>query len=66
MNELKALGNDAAHVEAKEYDNIGSGEAEDLIQFGERDTQGALSIGGALLRDYRLGRPLKTALSYFF
>ena len=25
MNELKALGNDAAHIEAKAYDNIGAG-----------------------------------------
>jgi hypothetical protein len=26
MNELKALGNDAAHIEAKAYDNIGADE----------------------------------------
>lgn len=31
MFELKALGNDAAHIEAKDYDNIGRDEAEDGI-----------------------------------
>jgi len=35
MNELKALGNDAAHVEAKAYDNIGREEAEDSIELSK-------------------------------
>lgn len=35
MSELKALGNDAAHVEAKEYDNIGREEAEDSIELAK-------------------------------
>jgi hypothetical protein len=35
MNELKALGNDAAHVEAKAYDNIGADEAQDSIELGK-------------------------------
>ena len=33
--ELKALGNDAAHVEAKAYDNIGREEAEDSIELAK-------------------------------
>lgn len=35
MNELKALGNDAAHIEAKAYDNIGAAEAEDSIELAK-------------------------------
>jgi uncharacterized protein DUF4145 len=35
MGELKALGNDAAHVEARAYDNIGREEAEDSIELAK-------------------------------
>jgi hypothetical protein len=35
MGELKALGNDAAHVEAKAYDNIGLDEAADSIELAK-------------------------------
>lgn len=35
MGELKALGNDAAHIEARAYDNIGREEAEDSIELAK-------------------------------
>lgn len=35
MGELKALGNDAAHVQAKAYDNIGQDEAKDSIELAK-------------------------------
>ncbi len=35
MTELQALGNDAAHVEAKAYDEIGKDEAEDSIALAK-------------------------------
>ncbi len=35
MGALKALGNDAAHVEAKNYDQIGEGEAADSIELAK-------------------------------
>ena len=35
MSELKALGNDATHIEAKAYDNIGREEAEDSIELAK-------------------------------
>lgn len=35
MFELKALGNDAAHIKAKAYDNIGAEEAEDSIELAK-------------------------------
>jgi hypothetical protein len=35
MGELKALGNDAAHIEAKDYDKIGQEEAADSIELAK-------------------------------
>lgn len=50
MNELKALGNDAAHVEAKEYDNIGSGEAEDSIELAKEILKALYQLEGLIAR----------------
>jgi hypothetical protein len=50
MNELKALGNDAAHVEAKEYDNIGSGEAEDSIELAKEILKALYQLKGLIAR----------------
>ena len=35
MSELKALGNDAAHIEAKAYENIGEEEASASIDLAK-------------------------------
>jgi hypothetical protein len=50
MNELKALGNDAAHVEAKEYDNIGSAEAEDSIELAKETLKALYQWKGLIAR----------------
>jgi Domain of unknown function (DUF4145) len=50
MNELKALGNDAAHVEAKEYDNIGAGEAEDSIELAKEILKALYQLKGLIAR----------------
>ncbi len=50
MNELKALGNDAAHVEAKEYDNIGQGEAEDSIELAKEILKALYQLKGLIAR----------------
>lgn len=50
MNELKALGNDAAHVEAKAYDNIGRDEAEDSIELAKEILKALYQLKGLLGR----------------
>lgn len=50
MNELKALGNDAAHVEAKAYDNIGANEAEDLIELAKEIVKALYQLKGLIAR----------------
>ena len=50
MNELKALGNDAAHVEAKDYDNIGSAEAEDSIEVAKEILKALYQLKGLIAR----------------
>ena len=37
LDELRLLGNDAAHVESKDYDNIGRQEVELAIEFTKLD-----------------------------
>lgn len=44
MNELKVLGNDAAHVEAKAYDNIGKDEASDSIESAPSDRSDHIAL----------------------
>lgn len=50
MNELKALGNDAAHIEAKAYDNIGRDEAEDSIELAKEILKALYQLKGLLGR----------------
>lgn len=50
MNELKALGNDAAHVEAKVYDNIGADEAQDLIELAKEIVKALYQLKGLIAR----------------
>jgi hypothetical protein len=50
MSELKALGNDAAHVEAKAYDNIGADEAQDSIELAKEIVKALYQIKGLVAR----------------
>jgi hypothetical protein len=50
MNELKALGNDAAHVEAKAYDNIGAEEAEDSIELAKEIVKALYQLKSLIAR----------------
>lgn len=50
MNELKALGNDAAHVEAKVYDNIGAEEAQDSIELAKEIVKALYQLKGLIAR----------------
>jgi hypothetical protein len=50
MNELKALGNDAAHVEAKIYDNIGADETQDSIELAKEIVKALYQLKGLIAR----------------
>jgi Domain of unknown function (DUF4145) len=50
MNELKALGNDAAHVEARAYDNIGAAEAEDSIELAKEIVKALYQLKSLIAR----------------
>ncbi|WP_159728424.1 DUF4145 domain-containing protein [Methylosinus sp. Ce-a6] len=50
MMELKALGNDAAHIEAKAYDNIGSEEAADSIELAKEILKALYQLQSLLSR----------------
>jgi hypothetical protein len=50
MGELKALGNDAAHVKAKAYDNIGRAEAEDSIGLASEILKALYQLKGLVAR----------------
>ena len=50
MGELKALGNDAAHIEAKAYDNIGSEEAADSIELAKEILKALYQLKGLVSR----------------
>ncbi|MEJ0061986.1 MAG: DUF4145 domain-containing protein [Alphaproteobacteria bacterium] len=50
MGELKALGNDAAHIEAKAYDNIGREEAEDSIELAKEILKSLYQLQGLVER----------------
>lgn len=50
MQELKALGNDAAHIEAKSYDNIGPGEAADSLELAKEILKARYQLQGLVKR----------------
>jgi hypothetical protein len=50
MGELKALGNDAAHIEARAYDNIGREEAEDSIELAKEILKALYQLKGLVGR----------------
>lgn len=50
MGELKALGNDAAHVEAKNYSQIGQGEAADSIELAKEILKARYQLKGLVER----------------
>jgi hypothetical protein len=50
MHELKALGNDAAHIEAKAYDNIGKEEASDSIELAKEILKALYQLRALLAR----------------
>jgi hypothetical protein len=50
MDELKALGNDAAHIEAKAFDTIGREEAEDSIELAKEILKSLYQLQGLVAR----------------
>ena len=50
MDELRVLGNDAAHVEAKSYDEIGTEELEAAIGFTKEVLKGVYQFKGLLAK----------------
>jgi hypothetical protein len=50
MLELKLMGNDAAHVQAKNYDNIGKEEAEDAIELAKEVLKALYQLQGLVNR----------------
>lgn len=50
MAELKLLGNDAAHVQAKNYDNIDKEEAEDAIELAKEVLKALYQLQGLVYR----------------
>jgi len=50
MGELKALGNDAAHIEAKDYDSIGPDEASDSIELVKEILKALYQLKGLIAR----------------
>ena len=50
MAELKALGNDAAHVDAKSYNTIDEGEAEDSIELAKEILKARYQLKGLVER----------------
>lgn len=50
MQELKALGNDAAHIDAKAFDSIGAGEASDSIELAKEILKARYQLKGLLER----------------
>lgn len=50
MDELKLLGNDAAHIEAKNYDEIGQEEAETAIELAKEIMKGLYQLDGLVAR----------------
>lgn len=50
MGELKALGNDAAHIQAKAFDNIGPEEAADSIELAKEILKALYQLDGLVKR----------------
>lgn len=50
MSELKAIGNDAAHIEAKQYDRIEKDEAEDTIELAKEILKARYQLKGLVAR----------------
>jgi hypothetical protein len=50
MHELKVLGNDAAHIEARAYDSIGASEAEDSIELAKEILKALYQLKGLIER----------------
>lgn len=50
MSELKALGNDAAHITAKNYTNIGKDESEDSIELAKEILKARYQLKGLVDR----------------
>jgi hypothetical protein len=50
MFELKALGYDAAHIEAKAYNNIGTDEASDSIELAKEILKALYQLKGLVSR----------------
>ncbi|PWB88541.1 hypothetical protein C5688_20380 [Methylocystis sp. MitZ-2018] len=50
MSELKALGNDAVHVEAKAFDDIGKDEAADSLELAKEILKALYQLQGLLGR----------------
>ena len=48
MDELRLLGNDAAHIEAKSYESIGTEELETAIEFTKEIMKGVYQYRGLL------------------
>lgn len=61
MDELKLLGNDAAHVEAREYDEIGREEAADAIELAKEILKALYQLKGLVGRlQARKSKPAAT------
>jgi hypothetical protein len=44
LNDLRLLGNDAAHIESQEYSKVGKEEVEVGIEFAAGSPEGRLSV----------------------
>jgi hypothetical protein len=60
-DQLRILGNDAAHVEAKEYDNIGSDEAQLAIELAKELLKAVYQYTALVNKLKALGKPAATA-----
>ncbi len=56
-DELRILGNDAAHVEAKVYDSVGKGEADVAIDLAKELLKGAYQYSSLVDRLRALKKP---------
>jgi hypothetical protein len=56
-DELRILGNDAAHIEAREYDQIGKEEAEIAVELAKEIVKATYQYGSLVERLRSLKRP---------
>jgi hypothetical protein len=60
LDELRLLGNDAAHIESKEYDNIGKEEVSIAIEITKEILKGVYQMETLVARLLKLKKPKET------